>query len=138
LNQGCIYLISTGKSEFPSLFADASASGNDVFFFTRQGLVGQDKDQLMDVYDARINGGLESQNPPPTVVCEGEGCKGAVGVPPVFESPGTALFQGVGNEKPKRPGKGSCPKGKVKRGGKCVKKSGKARHHKRHRRASSS
>ena len=64
-NEGCLYLISTGKSESPSYFADASESGNDAFFFTRSQLVGQDKDELQDVYDARVGGGLASQNPPP-------------------------------------------------------------------------
>jgi hypothetical protein len=63
LNEGCIYLISTGEDPFPSHFADASGSGSDVFFFTRQQLVGQDKDELQDVYDARVGGGLASQNP---------------------------------------------------------------------------
>jgi hypothetical protein len=69
LNAGCIYLISTGKDKFPSLFADASATGNDVFFFTRQQLVGQDKDGLQDVYDARVGGGLASQSPATVIPC---------------------------------------------------------------------
>ena len=59
---GCLYLISTGKSNYPSLFADASVSGDDVFFFTRQRLVGQDKDELQDVYDARVG----AASPPKT------------------------------------------------------------------------
>ncbi len=44
-------------------FADASASGNDVFFFTDQPLVGQDQDSLVDVYDARVGGGIAAQSP---------------------------------------------------------------------------
>jgi hypothetical protein len=98
-NGGCVYLISTGKSEFPSLFADASESGEDVFFFTRQGLVGQDKDELQDVYDARVGGGLASQNPITPVPCEStEACHGPAQSPPVESTPVTPNFEGPGNK----------------------------------------
>ncbi len=136
LNEGCISLISTGKSEFPSYFADASESGADVFFFTRQSLVGQDKDELQDVYDAKVGGGIASQNPVFIPPCESpEGCHGPAQTPPSESSPGSANFVGPNDPKPKRGGKG-CPKGKVKQGGKCVKKKkGKAKHGKGHGRA---
>jgi len=99
LNNGCIYLISSGKSEFPSFFADASASGKDVFFFTRDALVGQDKDQLQDVYDARAQGGLSAQNPVAVPVCEGsEACHGPAQSPPAEASPATPTFVGPGNQ----------------------------------------
>jgi hypothetical protein len=99
LDAGCVFLISTGKSTFPSLFADASRSGKDVFFFTRQQLVGQDKDELQDVYDARVGGGLASQNPPPPPLpCESaEACHGPAQSPPVEPSPATPNFVGPGN-----------------------------------------
>jgi hypothetical protein len=98
LNGGCIYLISSGKSPFPSLFADASESGEDVFFYTRQSLVGQDEDELQDVYDARVGGGLAAQNPIPVVPCEGaEACHGPAQAPPSEASPGTATFVGPAN-----------------------------------------
>ena len=45
-NGGCLYLISSGHSPDPSYFADASESGDDVFFFTSQPLVREDQDQL--------------------------------------------------------------------------------------------
>jgi hypothetical protein len=35
-----------------------SASGSDIFFLTTAQLVGQDQDEVADVYDARINGGF--------------------------------------------------------------------------------
>ena len=102
LNDGCIYLISTGKSPFPSFFADASASGNDVFFFTRQGLVGQDKDQLQDVYDARVGSGLPAQNPVTIEPCPStEACHGPASSPPAQSSPATPAFVGPGNQKQK-------------------------------------
>jgi hypothetical protein len=102
-NGGCLYLISSGKSPEPSFFADASQSGDDVFFFTREQLVGQDEDSLLDVYDARVGGGLASQNePPPPVPCEGEACKGGASAPPEAASPATPLFSGPGSQKPHR------------------------------------
>src|SRR6187399_1791718 len=102
LNEGCIYLISTGKSEFPSLFADASLSGDDVFFFTRESLVGRDRDELQDVYDARVGGGLAAQNPVAIPPCEGaDACHGPVQVPPVEPAAGSATFVGPGNPVPK-------------------------------------
>jgi len=97
-NGGCLFLISSGQSPDPSYLADASASGDDVFFFTTQPLVGQDQDQLDDVYDARVDGGLASQNPPPVASCVGDACRGTAS-PPV--SPpmvgGTVAFSGPGD-----------------------------------------
>jgi len=101
-SEGCIYLISTGKSKFPSLLADASESGNDVFFFTRQSLVGQDEDELQDVYDARVGGGLASQNPPPANPCESpEACHGPLPPVPTEATPGSSSFAGPGDPAPK-------------------------------------
>jgi hypothetical protein len=126
INDGCIYLLSTGKSKYPSLFADASASGDDVFFFTRDQLVGQDKDEIQDVYDARVNGGLASQNPVATVPCEAaESCHGAGQTPPAESTPATPQFHGPPNqvEKHKKPKK---HKHKKKHKKKAHKKQGKA------------
>jgi hypothetical protein len=102
LNGGCLYLISTGKSEFPSFFADASLSGDDAFFFTRERLVGQDEDELQDVYDARVGGGLASQNPPPPNPCEGaDACHEPAPPPPAETTPATPNFVGPGDPTPK-------------------------------------
>jgi hypothetical protein len=101
-NEGCLYLISTGKSDWASLMGDASADGNDVFFFTRQGLVGQDKDELLDVYDARVGGGIASQSPPPPPPpCETpEACRPYAYPPEGEESPGSAGFAGPPDPQP--------------------------------------
>ncbi|HEY0376708.1 MAG TPA: hypothetical protein VGC87_07105, partial [Pyrinomonadaceae bacterium] len=125
---GCLYLLSSGKGTEPALIADASAEGKDLFFYTREQLVGQDEDQLLDVYDARENGGLASQNEPPAPVCEGEGCK-----------PGSTPFEGIqsppkvsgpGNPKNKGP---PCKKPKHEVKGRCVAKHHKGKkHHKKH------
>jgi hypothetical protein len=97
---GCLYLISTGESGDPSYFGDASANGDDVFFFTRQALVGQDQDENYDVYDARVEGGIAEQNPSPTVGCTEEGCLGPASAAPVFAASSSTTFTGSGNTPP--------------------------------------
>lgn len=99
-DNGALSLISSGQSPEPSYFTDASASGHDVFFLTRSQLVGQDKDTLYDLYDARIDGGLTSQNPPPARECEGDSCQGSVTEAPAVSAPVSATFAGPGNVKP--------------------------------------
>jgi hypothetical protein len=95
---GNLYLISTGRDSSGSSFGDASIDGNDVFFFTRQSLVGQDQDDNADVYDARVNGGIPAQSPLAVAEpCTGEICRGAPGLPPVLGVPSSATFSGVGN-----------------------------------------
>ena len=65
-----------GRAGRCSSFVDASASGNDAFFLTRERLVGIDTDNSIDLYDGRVGGGLASQNPPPPPPpCQGEECK---------------------------------------------------------------
>jgi hypothetical protein len=75
-------LISTGIDPNPSWFGVAGADGRDVLFMTNQQLVGQDTDQNIDLYDARVDGGLASQWPsgsPPA--CVGEACKSPAPTP---------------------------------------------------------
>jgi sugar lactone lactonase YvrE len=100
-NGGCLYLISDGRSSEPAFFADADLTGENAFFFTDRALVGQDKDQIRDIYTARVGGGIASQNPPlPPPPCEGEACKGSLGETPPTQTPGSERFSGPGNQKP--------------------------------------
>jgi hypothetical protein len=108
---GCLYLLSTGTSASPSFFLDASTSGEDAFLVTRTPLVGQDQDQLYDVYDAGVGGGLASQHPPPEAICAAEACKPGITPAPEATSPGSALFRGAADPTPK-PRKAGCPKAK--------------------------
>jgi hypothetical protein len=104
LDRGCLYLISTGTDSRASFFGDASESGDDVFLFTFSHLVGQDQDQLQDVYDARVGGGIAAQSPPLGVPCpSAEACHGAGQAPPGEATPGSATFQGPPDPKPKHP-----------------------------------
>jgi hypothetical protein len=128
-SEGCVNLISAGQSPKDSEFVDASSDGRDVFFLTAQSLVAQDPGQV-DLYDAREGGGLPTP-PVPGPGCEGsgEGCLPAQTPAPAAPGAGASQGPSEGNvkEKPK------CPKGKVRRKGKCVKKHHK--HHKKHKAA---
>jgi hypothetical protein len=104
---GCLYLISGGDSSRPSHFADASVSGDDAFFFTSQPLASQDRDELVDVYDARLGGGIAAQNEAPPLPCEGEaGCRPPANAAPAVPAPASAGFSGPGNPKPRQCRKG--------------------------------
>jgi hypothetical protein len=95
---GCLSLISSGVSSEPSYFAEASANGSDLFFFTRQPLVGQDEDELVDLYDARENGGIAAQSPPaPPAPCTGEACLPAPAFSPAQGPAASETFAGPGN-----------------------------------------
>jgi hypothetical protein len=106
--------------------------GEDIYFESSQALTPADGDDLADVYDARIGGGFSFAHPAP---CSGEACQ---------PSPSTSLptpispanrANGEGNVKSK-----TCPKGKVRKHGKCVKKASKKHHkssHKKNKRANS-
>jgi hypothetical protein len=98
---GCLSLISTGTHDRDSTFLDASTGGEDVFIRTSQDLVPVDNEYI-DIYDARVNGGLSSQHPvfPPS--CEGEACRGQGTTPPPVTPPGTPAFKGPGNPQPQQ------------------------------------
>jgi hypothetical protein len=93
---GCIYLLSSGASSTPSYLIDASASGNDVFLMTRSQLVPADKNEYNDIYDAHV-GAVEAASP---TQCTGTGCQGVAATPPVFATPASVTFDGVGNVAP--------------------------------------
>ena len=96
-------LLSSGRSEDASSFYDASASGGDVFFSTRERLVSADPDGLMDIYDARVNGGLATQNlPPAPPPCAGEACRGPSPAAPPAAVVASSAVVGPGNVRPKR------------------------------------
>ncbi|HSS04960.1 MAG TPA: hypothetical protein VLK89_07220 [Solirubrobacterales bacterium] len=109
---GCVYLLSSGTSQDPSFFADASANGDHVFLFTSQQLVPSDRDQLVDVYDAGVGAGLPSQHElaPPT--CASTACQ-VNPAPPPEQTAASAVFSGPGNLH-RRPAPRKCPKSKRK------------------------
>ncbi len=113
---GCVSLISSGRAANDSMFVDSTPSGDDAFFITRERLLLRDKDSQLDLYDARVNGGLIEPQPP---ICNGEACAGPIPPPPPQPTPSSQSFTGPGNPPQNKPG---CKKGFVKKKGKCVKK----------------
>jgi hypothetical protein len=110
-SNGCVYILSDGASPGASYFIDASADGSNVFFVTKAQLVAADQNEDYDVYDARI--GVESPPTPPQ--CTGSGCQGVPEAPPIFATPSSATFNGVGNfTAPAKPTTKSKPKAKTK------------------------
>lgn len=104
LASGDLRLLSSGNPDAgDAYFMDASASGDDVFFATREQLVGQDNDASYDLYDARVGGGFASQNPPPLPpTCLGDTCRGAGGPLPAAANVASSTYQGRGNAKSQR------------------------------------
>jgi hypothetical protein len=92
---GQLTLLSGGTAAEGSYFSDASPDGTNVFFKTGQELVGEDIDAATDVYDARVDGGFPA--PPVTPPCTGTGCQGTPPTPPIFATPPSETFAGVGN-----------------------------------------
>ncbi len=91
---GCVYSISTSAASANDIFLDASPSGNDVFFATYDQLASGDQDNLMDIYDARVEGGFPPAPPAPApcAACQ------AHSVPPsLLSAGGSALSVGAGN-----------------------------------------
>jgi hypothetical protein len=90
-DNGVAKLISPGNGAFDANYADSSEDGRDVFFTTAQGLVGQDVDNQLDVYDARVGGGFPGQSAAPPAPCQKATCgptgSGPTVSPPVVEQP---------------------------------------------------
>jgi Tol biopolymer transport system component len=93
---GKVSLLSSGVGSDPSMFTEASPGGNDVFIVTRQRLVAEDHDSLVDLYDVRSDGGFPSL-PAPQALCVADECQPQPSLPPAFGAPVTAGFAGSGN-----------------------------------------
>jgi hypothetical protein len=92
---GHVYLIAPEAT-----FLGATPSGNDAFVDTVAQLSPQDGDGTVDVYDARVDGGFPSLAPP---ACSGTSCQGVPASPPLFATPPSVTFSGVGNFPPTTP-----------------------------------
>jgi hypothetical protein len=106
-------LISSGRGSAAANLADVAADGRDVFFTTSQRLVAADIDSAVDLYDARIGGGLASQAAPPSpgaVSCEADGCQGSIASRPVPVEVASVSFSSPGDDAPV----GRLSRGKVK------------------------
>lgn len=95
---GEVNMISDGVDPAGAGHQAISASGDDIFFETDERLVGQDTDELGDIYDARIDGGFPAPTPEPS--CSGESCRGVPPAAPSFAAPGSQGFTAGGNLSP--------------------------------------
>ena len=121
---GHIYLVAAAAAVLAT-----TPSGNDVFFDTLAQLVPRDRDGSPDVYDARVDGGFPILAAP---ACAGTSCQGVPSSPPLFATPPSVTFNGVGNfpspvpevsVKPRSKSKSTkCRRGFAKRHKKCVRK----------------
>ena len=107
-HEGAVHMISDGHnpqgignkgptSPGATPVAAMSASGSDIFFTTRTELLPRDTDDLVDVYDARIDGGFPE---PVQVSCPpaaAGGCQGSPPPPPPATTPPTSFFPAGGN-----------------------------------------
>jgi hypothetical protein len=119
-------LISTGKSELPSFFVNATRDGSNVFFLTEQTLLRSDtRTADYDLYDARVGGGFSE--PPPPAACEEEKCHASY-TATVFSAPGSASVSGPGNTTEVK-----CGKRLVRKHGRCVSRRRRRHSNKHHR-----
>lgn len=90
------YLISDGVSAFDADFVNASTDGDEVFFATAARLVGSDTDDLVDIYDARVDGGFPE---PPAIArpgCSGDDCQNRSDTGQ-HRAPGSVGLRGAGD-----------------------------------------
>ena len=117
---GCQYLLSGGGGESDQ-FLGTSGTGDDVYLTSASKLVTADNDNVRDVYDARVNGGLSTRL---EVVCE-INCRERGGVVPLAESAASVAIGPTGNLPrpvvPKKHKKSRCRQRYRRVHGKCVK-----------------
>jgi hypothetical protein len=125
---GCIGLLSSASASDNAYFVDASADGADVFITSRAQLTATAIDETIKAYDVRVDGGARETS----LACTGTGCQGAPPAPPIFATPSSVTFNGVGNFEPptpqstkvkpkKKAQKAKCKRGFAKKHGRCVK-----------------
>ncbi len=95
-SEGCTTLISAGTGVVDSNFIAIDPAAGNVFFTSRDQLTLRDKDDLIDLYDAREEGGIPGESEVGRGECQGEACQAPVSVPN-DPTPGSSTFQGAGN-----------------------------------------
>jgi hypothetical protein len=96
-HNGKLSLISSPDDPGNAYFLGTDPGGSNVFFATHAQLVPQDTDFDGDIYDARVDGGFVGVTPS---LCTGTGCQGVPAAPPIFATPASVTFEGVGNFPP--------------------------------------
>ena len=109
---GTLSLITPGTGQY-SVLIGATKTGDEVFFFTPERLVGWDVDLGKDVYVAKVGGGFPEPPPsPPACDLSSGACEGPGSVASATPGAGSAAFQGP--EDPPAAFQKRCPRGKRK------------------------
>jgi hypothetical protein len=127
---GKLRLISSGLGSYAG-YAGSSTDGSTVFLRSAGAYVRGVAPGIVRIYaacDLAVVANCSPEPPLPTPPCTGEDCKPVATPQPNYATPATGTIVGRGNVVGTPPAR--CPKGKVKRNGRCV-----AKHHKRHSRA---
>lgn len=101
-SDGCVFLISPGANLGGAILQGISADGQDIFFSSDSQLVAANTGTEMQIYDARVDGGIAAQQASPATDCEGDGCRAPAGAPPAAPAANTGSYNGEGNVKPGR------------------------------------
>ena len=101
---GALGLITDGVTDFPVGFTAPQVlavgeNGRDILFAIVPpggSLTGFERDELLNLYDARIDGGFAPPAAP--VHCAEDSCQGPLQAPPSAQQPASKSFSGRGNE----------------------------------------
>jgi hypothetical protein len=93
-HEGQINLISSPTGGEDAYFMDATPDGQNVFIATRDRLVPEDRDNLVDAYAARVGGGFLYRAP---VKCEGDACQAPPSSADSWTPPSSGQIVGPGS-----------------------------------------
>ena len=97
---GCLALVTSGNGGFMNILLGTDASGDDVFFATKEALVPQDAQEdgtTENIYDARVGGGFPEPARP--VECKGDSCSTPAPFP-LAQTPATLTLDSGGDIAP--------------------------------------
>jgi hypothetical protein len=103
---GCVSLISDGRDRTEGTNAHENlsavellgtdAAGENAFFWTADSILPSDTDSQVDLYDARVEGGITEPQSSNSCGSLPE-CHPEPPTPPGFDTPGSSVFSGLGN-----------------------------------------
>jgi hypothetical protein len=95
---GRVSLLTSGQGDQDAYIADNSDDGRDVFLLSASPLVPQDRDPgELDLYDARVGGGVAFPAQDGTPACRDDDCQDAPGAAPQVPAPGSTRATDAGD-----------------------------------------
>jgi Tol biopolymer transport system component len=112
---GQLYLLSRARpGSFGAIFVDASPSGSDAFVVTRDALTPWDRDDNVDLYDMRRDGGMLAPAAK-AAACDADTCRPPQRGKTAVASPGSEAIVGDGNVTATHHRHRRCARGRVRR-----------------------